>query len=103
MTSRSHGDDTRLADLLDKNQYRIASLTASGSSIKGCLLAEGVADIYYRFGYTMEWDTAAMQCVCEEAGAVFMQCDGTPLTYNRRNSLNEKGFYILNKPENKFD
>lgn len=103
MNSRSHGDDTKLADLLDKYSHRIGSLVTSGSSIKGCLIAEGKADIYYRFGYTMEWDTAAMQCICEEAGAVFMQCDDTPMTYNRRNSLNEKGFYIINSPENKFN
>ena len=101
MTSRSHGDDTKLNELIENNPGRIASLISSGSSIKGCLIAEGMADIYYRFGYTMEWDTAAMQCICEEAGAVFVQCDDTPMTYNRRNTLNEKGFYILNKAENK--
>ena len=101
MTSRSHGDDTKLNELIDKNPGKIGSLISSGSSIKGCLIAEGTADIYYRFGYTMEWDTAAMQCICEEAGAIFTQCDDTPMTYNRPNSLNEKGFYILNKAENK--
>ena len=98
--SRSHGD-TRLDELLEKNKDKIADTISAGSSIKGCLIAEGSVDIYYRFGYTMEWDTAAMQCICEEAGAVFMQGDDSPLTYNRRNSLNEKGFYILNKIENK--
>ena len=101
MTSRSHGDGAKLDELFEKNPGKIGSLIASGSSIKGCLVAEGMADIYYRFGYTMEWDTAAMQCICEEAGAVFMQLDDTPMMYNRRNTLNEKGFYILNKAENK--
>ena len=50
----------------------------------------------------MEWDTAAMQCVCEAAGATVRQTDGSPLTYNRQNSLNEKGFYIINRAENDF-
>jgi len=101
MTSRSHGDDAKMNELLEKNPGKVGSLISYGSSIKGCMIAEGMADIYYRLGYTMEWDTAAMQCICEEAGAVFTQCDDTPMTYNRRNTLNEKGFYILNKAENK--
>jgi 3'(2'), 5'-bisphosphate nucleotidase len=49
----------------------------------------------------MEWDTAAMQCICEESGATFNQMDDTPMTYNRINSLNDKGFYIINRIENK--
>ena len=100
MESRSHGD-SRGAELVEKNKSRIADIISAGSSLKGCLIAEGEADVYYRFGYTMEWDTAAMQCICEEAGAIFMQGDDTPMFYNRRNSLNEKGFYILNRIENK--
>lgn len=103
MNSRSHGDDTRLQELIEKNKDKISSFVSCGSSIKGCMVAEGNADIYYRFGYTMEWDTAAMQCICEEAGAIFMQCDDTPMTYNRPNSLNEKGFYIINRIENKLN
>lgn len=103
MNSRSHGGDTRLSDLLERNKNKIGSLVTSGSSIKGCHIADGTADIYYRYGYTMEWDTAAMQCICEEAGAEFRQMDGSLMTYNRRNSLNEKGFYIINKIENKLN
>lgn len=101
MRSRSHGDPREEA-LLETNKARIARTVTAGSSLKGCLIAAGDADVYIRYGYTMEWDTAAMQCVCEEAGAVFRQTDGTPLTYNRINSLNEKGFYIINRPENDF-
>ena len=65
------------------------------------MIAEGKAEIYYRFNPTMEWDTAAMQCIVEEAGAVFRQMDDTLMLYNRENSKNEKGFYIINRPENK--
>lgn len=102
MLSRSHTDE-RTEKLLAKYSDRIAGVERSGSSIKGCFVAEGKADAYYRFGYTMEWDTAAMQCICEEAGATVMQCDGTPLVYNRVNNLNDKGFYIVNRRENTFE
>lgn len=49
---------------------------------------------------TSEWDTAAMQCIVEEAGGIFRQMDGTEMLYNRENSLNEKGFYAVNRKEN---
>ena len=64
------------------------------------MVADGRADVYYRFGLTSEWDTAAMQCIAEQAGAIVRQLDGTELVYNRENTLNEKGFFIVNRPEN---
>jgi len=64
-----------------------------GSSLKGCLVAEGKADVYYRFQPTMEWDTAAMQCIVEEAGGVFRQMDGREMMYNREDCCNRLGFY----------
>ena len=72
-----------------------------GSSLKGCLIASGKADLYYRYNPTMEWDTAAMQCIVEEAGGVFRQMDDSPMRYNRKNSLNDKGFYAINCMENR--
>ena len=99
MKSRSHGDE-QLDALLERNRDKIASETESGSSLKGCLIAEGVADIYYRFGYTMEWDTCAMQSIVIESGGIFLQGDKTEMQYNRANSLNDKGFIILNHQEN---
>lgn len=77
-------------------QYGWHHLLRIGSSLKGCLVAKGEADVYYRHNPTMEWDTAAMQCIVEEAGGIFRQMDGTPMTYNRINSLNDKGFYVVN-------
>lgn len=102
MASRSHGDN-RLDVLIEANRDRIGSVVNAGSSLKGCRVAEGKADIYYRYGPTMEWDTAAMQCICEEAGAILRQLDGydSPLYYNRTHTRNDMGFYIINKPENK--
>ncbi|MDD4772818.1 MAG: 3'(2'),5'-bisphosphate nucleotidase CysQ [Eubacteriales bacterium] len=104
MASRSHGD-SRLDRIIEANRSRVASVVNAGSSLKGCRVAEGRADVYYRYGPTMEWDTAAMQCICEEAGAVVRQLDGydSPLYYNRTHTRNDMGFYILNKPENKLD
>lgn len=91
--SRSHGSDT-LDKLIEK--YEIKNIKSAGSSLKGCLIAKGEAEVYYRFGLTMEWDTAAMQCIVEEAGGIFRQSDGTEMLYNRENSLNEKGFFAIN-------
>ena len=59
-------------------------------------MAKGEADVYFRHNPTMEWDTAAMQCIVEEAGGIFMQMDDTPMLYNREDSLIAKGFYAIN-------
>ena len=98
--SSSHGC-VEMDQLLEK--YRLKNFVKIGSSLKGCLIAKGEADVYYRHTPTMEWDTAAMQCIAEEAGAVFRQMDDTPMLYNRENSLNEKGFYIINSIDNKLE
>ncbi len=102
MASRSHAGAEHNA-LLEKNKAKVGHVVSIGSSLKGCLIAEGNADIYYRTGLTCEWDTAAMQCVVEQAGGIFLQGDGTAMRYNRENILNEKGFYILNNADNRFD
>jgi 3'(2'), 5'-bisphosphate nucleotidase len=58
-----------------------------GSSLKFCLIARGDADLYLRLGATSEWDTAAAQCVLEEAGGVLLNLAGERLRYNTRESL----------------
>lgn len=90
----------KTAALIEKYKEYIASILYVGSSIKGCMIASGEADIYYRFGHTSEWDTAAMQAIVEEAGGIVRQMDGSLLTYNRHNHLNAKGFYVVNRKEN---
>jgi len=102
MKSRSHSDEKTEA-LLERNRHRIKGIADFGSALKGCLIAEGLAEVYYRFGPTFEWDTCAMQCVVEEAGGIFRQGDYSEMTYNRENILNEKGFVILNRIENKLE
>jgi 3'(2'), 5'-bisphosphate nucleotidase len=59
------------------------TLKAMGSSLKFCLVAEGKADIYLRDLPTMEWDTAAAQCVVEVAGGTVCALDGQPLRYGK--------------------
>lgn len=78
-------------------KYHWHNLIQMGSSLKGCLVASGKADVYFRHNPTMEWDTCAMQCIVEEAGGIFKQMDNTPMLYNRENNINDKGFYAVNK------
>lgn len=99
VVSKSHMSEKE-EQLLEKYSNKITEMVQAGSSLKGCLVASGEADIYYRFGFTMEWDTAAMQAVCEEAGAIFRQMDGSEMLYNREDHLNGKGFYVINRSEN---
>jgi 3'(2'), 5'-bisphosphate nucleotidase len=62
-------------------------MTGVGSSLKFCLLAEGKAELYPRFGPTSEWDTAAGQAVLEAAGGHVARMGGHRLRYNCRESL----------------
>lgn len=97
--SKSHSSEKE-EKLIAEHRDQIKESIVAGSSLKGCRVAEGEADVYYRFGLTCEWDTAAMQCIAEEAGGIFRQMDGSEMVYNRENTLNEKGFYVVNRREN---
>lgn len=65
-----------------------------GSALKSCLVAEGAADIYARLGPTGEWDTAAAQCIVEEAGGHIRDINSQDLTYNKRESLINPHFLV---------
>lgn len=65
-----------------------------GSALKSCLVAEGAADIYARLGPTGEWDTAAAQCIVEEAGGHIRDTRSRDLTYNMRESLINPNFLV---------
>ncbi|HEX7342010.1 MAG TPA: 3'(2'),5'-bisphosphate nucleotidase CysQ [Rhodanobacteraceae bacterium] len=82
--SRSHGNERQRALLANLGDY---TTVAMGSSLKFCLIASGAADLYLRAGPTSEWDTAAAQCVLEQAGGAVMRLDGVPLAYNTKESL----------------
>ena len=68
----------------------IKQMKISGSSIKFCLIAEGQADIYPRYGHTREWDTAAGHAVLRAAGGSVRTPDGNELIYNKENFLNDE-------------
>ena len=96
--SRSHLDADTEA-FLALNRDRIAEVVTTGSCLKGCMIAEGRADLHWRTGAFMkEWDTAAMQIITEEAGARFTDADGAPLPANREDPRNLNGFLIVNRP-----
>ncbi len=80
VASRSHRDAATDAFLAEQT---VAGLRSVGSSLKFCLVAEGQADIYPRFGPTMEWDTAAGQAVLEAAGGRVLTPDGAPFRYGK--------------------
>ncbi|WP_448582755.1 3'(2'),5'-bisphosphate nucleotidase CysQ family protein [Thermaurantiacus sp.] len=74
-----------------------ATRASAGSSIKFCLLAEGTADAYPRFGPTMEWDTAAADAVLRAAGGITIGADGAPLRYGKPGYRNE-AFLAIGDP-----
>jgi 3'(2'), 5'-bisphosphate nucleotidase len=63
-------------------------LQSMGSSLKFCLVAEGKADLYLRDLPTMEWDTAAAQCIVESAGGGVYSLDGGRLRYGKAGLMN---------------
>lgn len=90
--SRSHNDPSFDRFLKAFDDYEIISM---GSSLKSCLVAEGRADVYLRLGRTSEWDTAAAQCVVEEAGGAVADLHMQPLRYNTKESLLNPHFIVI--------
>lgn len=94
--SRSHLDSKSAAMIQHLQQPLQVPL---GSSLKFCRLAEGQVDLYPRFGPTGEWDTAAGQCVLEQAGGAVLDLAGQPLRYNQREGLINSDFIALGDRE----
>ncbi|SEG50732.1 3'(2'),5'-bisphosphate nucleotidase CysQ [Vibrio hangzhouensis] len=65
------------------------------AALKACLVAEGAVDCYLRLGPTGEWDTAATQCIVEEAGGSILSTELKPLSYNQRETLENPNFIVL--------
>jgi 3'(2'), 5'-bisphosphate nucleotidase len=84
VVSRRHGSEQET--VID--QTRGCEVVILGSSLKFCLIAEGAADVYPRNGPTMEWDTAAAQCILEEAGGSVTDLEGNTIKYNKHVLLN---------------
>ena len=81
LVSRSHANKPALAAYLD--DIPVKDRLTAGSSVKFCVLAEGRADLYPRFGTTMEWDIAAGHAVLAAAGGSVRDLDGAELTYGK--------------------
>jgi 3'(2'), 5'-bisphosphate nucleotidase len=87
VVSRCHASEQdTLAYFID--QTKGCETIVMGSSLKFCLIAEGAADVYPRNGPTMEWDTAAAQCILEEAGGSVTDLEGNTIRYNKHVLLN---------------
>jgi 3'(2'), 5'-bisphosphate nucleotidase len=97
VASRSHRNDqtNQYIESLRKTHPDL-EIVSRGSALKFCLVAEGSADIYPRFGPTWEWDTGAGQAIAEAAGCtVFLDDRDAPLIYNKEDLLNP--FFIVKR------
>jgi 3'(2'), 5'-bisphosphate nucleotidase len=81
LASRAYADDPRMAPFLAGRS--LAETRPCSSAMKFCRVAEGSADLYPRFGGTMEWDTAAGQALVEAAGGQVTDTAGNPLRYGK--------------------
>ncbi len=91
VVSRSHSNEV-LKRFLQKIED--ADCLSIGSSLKFCLVGEGRAHLYPRLGPTMEWDTAAAQCIVESAGGTVTDLRGQALCYNKQDLINP--FFMVN-------
>lgn len=95
--SRSHmnAETTNFVEELRKSGQSV-EIVSKGSSLKFCLVAEGLADVYPRYAPTMEWDTAAGQAICEAVGLqVISKETQSPMIYNKENLINP--YFIVSK------
>ena len=82
IASRRHGSGPEFDGFLAR--IKVKGQITAGSSLKFCLIAAAKADLYPRFGRTMEWDTAAGHAVLLAAGGQVARAgDDTPLTYGK--------------------
>jgi 3'(2'), 5'-bisphosphate nucleotidase len=90
--SRSHAGE-KIKQMIEKAGFR--EVASRGSSLKGCMVASGQADVYCRFGPTNEWDICAMHAVLAEAGGTLTHVSGGEMLYNQAATLNQ-GFIASN-------
>ncbi len=97
--SRSHSDHLyqRFLHNIHVKTGATPELISMGSSLKICLVAEGIADVYPRLGPTSEWDTAAAHCIIQQAGGDIVDQTGGSLHYNSKSSLLNPSFFATGK------
>lgn len=76
-------------------QWNYDLVPLGSAALKACLVAEGAVDCYLRLGPTGEWDTAATQCIVEEAGGRILSTLLDPLSYNERDTLENPNFIVI--------
>ena len=91
--SRSHSNAT--FDNWVKEKFPNAEIVQAGSSLKFCLIAEGEADIYPRFGPTSEWDIAAGHILVNEAGGKIRTFQNDSISYNTKENIINPEFYVI--------
>lgn len=103
VASRSHmSKETEAYVVKMKKKHKKVNLISKGSSLKLCMVAEGLADCYPRFAPTMEWDTAAGQAICEHAGfEVIDMKTKKNMLYNREKLLNN-WFLVKERKKNNY-
>ena len=99
MGSKSHlNEETKEFVKKLEGVFGKVEFQGAGSSLKLCMVAEGIADCYPRLGLTSEWDTAAAQIIVEEAEGEVLQYESRePVIYNKENLLNP--FFLVNRKE----
>ncbi len=97
LLSRAHPDPEAASRLAKLAPYDTAQL---GSSLKYCRIAEGLADAYAKFASIWFWDTAAAQCVLEQAGGAALSLDGfAAMRYAPGSSLRTPAFIAVGDPQ----
>lgn len=92
--SKNHMDAETLSFIEEqKKKFNNLTFIGAASSLKFCRIAEGKADIYPRYGRTMEWDTAAGQAILQSAGGSVVTPDGAPFMYGK-NEIFENGAFV---------
>ncbi len=91
--SRTHSNST--FDNWVKEKFPNADIVQAGSSLKFCLIAEGEADIYPRFGPTSEWDIAAGHMIVNEAGGIIRTFQNDSIKYNTKENIINPEFYAI--------
>jgi 3'(2'), 5'-bisphosphate nucleotidase len=89
--SRSHADEKTQAFA---DAQGVTEKVSAGSSLKFCLVAEGSADVYPRFGPTKEWDTGAGHAVLNAAGGCVLTPDGAPFLYAKEDTEYLNGAFV---------
>ncbi len=93
VASKSHMNSETAEYIEMQKKSNKIKLLQFGSSLKICKVAEGIADLYPRFGPTMEWDTCAADLIVSEAGGGIYDIEQEVLKYNKENLINP--FFIV--------